>query len=447
MIENYWDSMFKRLFRKLKDCKGVKYIKLQSNSIFYLYQYVFVNYTLLRQCKSLETLKFSNYAGVTGKGTIAFKFKIENESFAFLTAHLSAHDYGNTDRINHYKRVIKEDTFYDYSRILNCSFAFYAGDLNFRLINLDIVELINDLNSKGRDEKYLESLYSNDQLKIAQREGTAFGHFSEGKIRFRPTFKFHPDTEDYNPKRTPSWCDRILYRVKEKKKIDLLFYDSVDHYIQSDHRPVVAVFDLTTEIKTITNLASNVHILSAGKTDVDNKLDVWVNKKMKPEIMGFNLLLSRQDRADSEESARDRPAGWDWIGLFKEDFDDLDDYLAYLYVEDVHCNEELPEEIAMKMCNIEKAEEAFEIEAAKEAKEGESIGSLEDQPSSSSSRSEMSSGLKDDPKFKELAKKIEWSKLEFSEQTFTEPGRFVLIYFNADKSVEYISEPFEVTAS
>ena len=388
----------------------------------------------------MDKMKFSNYAGLTGKGTIAFKFKMDNESFAFLSAHLSAHDHGNAERISHYKRVIAEDTFFDYSRILTCSFSFYAGDLNFRLIDLDKIQLINDLNEKGKCEKFLESLFAYDQLKSAQRDAQAFEHFEEGKITFRPTFKYHPDSTEYNPKRAPSWCDRILYRTKDNKKCRLLYYNSFEEYIQSDHRPVVAVFDLETTINPISNLESNVHIISSGKTDVDNKLDVWVNKKIKPQTFSLNLLTSGQDYAESCVSAPDRKVDLDWIGLFKEDFDDLDDYLAYLYVEDVPCNQGPPEEIVMKMCNIEKGDEAFELEQGKESKEDESF---EIEPASSSRSDETNK----DPYSKELRKKLDWSKLEFSEQTVTQPGRYVLIYFNSDRSVEYISEPFEVTAS
>lgn len=416
---------------------------------------------------------------------------MDNESFTFLSAHLNAHDYGNEDRINHYKKVMKEDVFYDFQRILTCSYSFYAGDLNFRLVDLDKIELINDLNEKGKNEKFLENLLSHDQLTIAQRNKEAFEHYQEGKITFRPTFKYHQDSREYNPKRTPSYCDRILYRSKKDKNLTLIHYDSVEDYLQSDHHPVIAVFDLDTQIKSVSKNISSVKLLSPNKAEVDSRFDVWLNKKAKPGNYQFAMLASKADVSPTEESVvESSKKGWDWIGLFKEDFDDLDDYLAYLYVEDVPCTEAPPEEILMKMCNIEKGEEALEVEECVEIKEEddgfEKVGmminpiraqNLESLPlepiastssastiqstveatstgptiasniASSSFTSLLSKPTTSKSSEDDLKKKLEWTKVEFSEQTFTEPGRYVLIYFNGDRSVEYISDPFEVTAN
>lgn len=207
-----------------------------------------------------------------------------------------------------------------------------------------------------------------------------------------------------------------------------MHYAAADEYLQSDHRAVFAVFDLETSIRT-DRPASNVRLLSTNRTQVDSKLDVWLNKPVKPELFTNQMRFIqasnvKQDFAESvtdssEDSAPSRK-GWPWIGLFREDFDDLDDYLAYLYVEEMPCNERPPEEILRK-----------KIDEAKEAKEGEPLDEA------SSSRTD---------KFAELQKKLEWSKLEFAEQTFTQPGRYVLIYFNGDRSVESISEPIEIVA-
>jgi len=37
--------------------------------------------------------------------------------------------------------------------------------------------------------------------------------FKEGQIElFAPTFKLKENSDEYNGKRTPAWCDRIIYR-------------------------------------------------------------------------------------------------------------------------------------------------------------------------------------------------------------------------------------------
>lgn len=447
LIENQWESKLKEFFRALRQAtdRRLFYIKLKTNSIFFTYQYVFVRQEHLRVYADLETLYFSNYGGVSGKGTIGFKFQMDKTSFVMLSAHLDAHDYGNEERIAHYRRVLANDTFYDFTRTLTASYAFYAGDLNFRLADLDTIQLINDLNAKGKNVEFLEQLLAgHDQLRAAQRDRRAFEHFAEESITFRPTFKFHPDSREYNPKRAPSWCDRVLYRAKEAKSIQCLYYSSVGAYLQSDHRPVIAVFDLETAIRT-DRPAPNVRVLATNRATLDGKLDVWLNKKTaEPEPESFNIsqmrmIRTKRDYTDSsssgsrseEEAASAGRKGWDWIGLFREDFDDLDDYLAYLYVEEVPSWEGPPEEILRKQSLVEEAQEA---------KEGEQL----DEAAASSSRSEGVRPKRD--RFEDLRKKLDWSKLEFAEQTFTQPGRYVLIYFNGDRSVEYISEPIEIVA-
>lgn len=64
----------------------------------------------------------------------------------------------------------------------------------------------------------LESLLKHDQLLKQRREGKAFTGYREGKITFLPTYKYDVCTVgvwDSEKARVPSWCDRILWRLKE----------------------------------------------------------------------------------------------------------------------------------------------------------------------------------------------------------------------------------------
>ena len=124
-----------------------------------------------------------------------------------------------------------------------------------------------------------------DQLTRERLCGRAFTGFSEGAIRFLPTFKYDRLSAEYDSSskyRTPSWTDRILYqhsrpytltptstkRVKGKKtsmsnttgklngnkkasevvtvapQISIEQYTSLDEYMDSDHRPVYGRFVL-----------------------------------------------------------------------------------------------------------------------------------------------------------------------------------------------------------
>ena len=57
----------------------------------------------------------------------------------------------------------------------------------------------------------------------AQKEGRAFATYKEMPIEFEPSYKYlNGSTCDYKevaPLRTPSWCDRVLWHVKEGKSV------------------------------------------------------------------------------------------------------------------------------------------------------------------------------------------------------------------------------------
>ncbi|KAI3799470.1 hypothetical protein L1987_34768 [Smallanthus sonchifolius] len=97
----------------------------------------------------------------------------------------------------------------------------WLGDLNYRLSSTfdDLHEIIqrNDW----------QALLEKDQLKIEQKAGRIFEGWEEGKIWFAPTYKYITNSDRYvaqtcTPKekrRTPAWCDRILWKGEGLKQI------------------------------------------------------------------------------------------------------------------------------------------------------------------------------------------------------------------------------------
>lgn len=119
-----------------------------------------------------------------------------------------------------------------------------------------------------------------DELSLSRKAGVALFGFQEGPLAFPPTFKFFPGrlVEDYadvtdlrygyqvtkgaralslpsmsdggggspGRSRPPSWTDRILYHSLPGLESRLLLeaYDTCDAITGSDHRPVVAAFQL-----------------------------------------------------------------------------------------------------------------------------------------------------------------------------------------------------------
>lgn len=97
-----------------------------------------------------------------------------------------------------------------------------------------------------------EALLEKDQLRIEQRAGRAFKGWNEGKIYFAPTYKYSTNSDRYagenlkssEKRRTPAWCDRILWYGEGLKQISYVRGDSRF----SDHRSVYAIFMAEVEM-------------------------------------------------------------------------------------------------------------------------------------------------------------------------------------------------------
>lgn len=61
----------------------------------------------------------------------------------------------------------------------------------------------------------MESLLTKDEFILHRNEG-ALSDYTEAKINFLPSYKFVKKENKYDFKRTPSWCDRILFFRKNK---------------------------------------------------------------------------------------------------------------------------------------------------------------------------------------------------------------------------------------
>ena len=81
-------------------------------------------------------------------------------------------------------------------KILNFSYVFWIGDLNFGLNGDLLTENIERFLRKNE----LDELLKYDQLSSVMKYGQAFSEFYEGKITFPPTFKYHIGTQDFNKK-------------------------------------------------------------------------------------------------------------------------------------------------------------------------------------------------------------------------------------------------------
>lgn len=91
-----------------------------------------------------------------------------------------------------------------------------------------------------------------DQLYHEMRNKRVFNNYNEGIIRFRPTYKYDPGTDNWDSSeknRAPAWCDRVLWKGE---RIEQLTYESVMRLQLSDHKPVYAIFSCGVSIRRTT---------------------------------------------------------------------------------------------------------------------------------------------------------------------------------------------------
>ncbi|CAH9095032.1 unnamed protein product [Cuscuta epithymum] len=87
---------------------------------------------------------------------------------------------------------------------------------------------------------------------MERKAGRVFRGWKEGKILFAPTYKYTLNSDLYagetvtskKKRRTPAWCDRILWHGNGMEQISYIRGESRF----SDHRPVCAIFSVDVEM-------------------------------------------------------------------------------------------------------------------------------------------------------------------------------------------------------
>ncbi|CAI7782892.1 unnamed protein product, partial [Closterium sp. NIES-53] len=141
------------------------------------------------------------------------------------------------------------------------------------------------------DQGNFADLLQHDELQREIREGRSFYKFCEAPIAFAPTFKvLRDELQQYNPKRLPAWCDRVLWRSLPGCNLTCTRYTSAPTILTGDHKPVLAEFDITTYALPVTMDPSEDAVqllqLSKGHSDKDDMR--WHLHIL--ELRGHNLL-------------------------------------------------------------------------------------------------------------------------------------------------------------
>ncbi|CDP06654.1 unnamed protein product [Coffea canephora] len=243
---------------------GIKYCLAASKQMVGIFLCVWVRSDLRKHISSLKVSCVGR--GIMGylgnKGSISMSMILHRTSFCFVCTHLASGEREG-DEIKRNSDVIEilRKTRFSHpcgipipgkpvppDGILNHEKIIWLGDLNYRLApnpnGGDAIELL-----KKND---WQALLEKDQLRIEQRAGRVFIGWEEGKIYFAPTYKYLKDSDTYvlqtatskEKRRTPAWCDRILWKGEGLKQ---LWYARGESKF-SDHRPVNSLFSVQVNV-------------------------------------------------------------------------------------------------------------------------------------------------------------------------------------------------------
>ncbi|XP_026417721.1 type I inositol polyphosphate 5-phosphatase 8-like [Papaver somniferum] len=192
------------------------------------------------------------------KGSVSISMTLNQTTFCFVCTHLASGEKEGDEVRRNFDviEILKKTKFSQSQRvsgqpftpspvsILEHDHTVWLGDLNYRLAfpSGDTDELL--------ENKDWETLLKKDQLMIEQSAGRVFEGWEEGSISFAPTYKYLDNSDQYvaqnqTPKskekrRTPAWCDRILWKGKGMKQ---MWYVRGENKF-SDHRPVYSLFSV-----------------------------------------------------------------------------------------------------------------------------------------------------------------------------------------------------------
>ncbi|KAM6588524.1 hypothetical protein CsatA_011129 [Cannabis sativa] len=249
-----------------------RYVKLVSKQMVGIYISVWVRKRLRRHINNLKVFPVgTGLMGYMGnKGSVSVSMSLFHSRLCFVCSHLTsgqkegAEQKRNSDVNEIIRRTRFTSSVFDGEQPLTIPShdqIFWFGDLNYRLNMLD--HEVRKLVSLKRWDELLKT----DQLTKELRRGHVFEGWKEGAIEFPPTYKYEINTDRYvgeNPKegekkRSPAWCDRILYLGKGIKQLS---YNRSELRV-SDHRPVSSVFSVEVEVLNQRKLKKAIKFTSA----------------------------------------------------------------------------------------------------------------------------------------------------------------------------------------
>ena len=238
---------------------GSKFFLLDSVQRTQMRVLVYVRNSFKGKVSEVETgAENTGFAGVApNKGGQAVKFVVENTSFVFVNSHLAAHETAKkcNKRNENVEEIFNGVRFGD-QRFDFCQFdhVFWFGDLNYRCEPPPSVvgDARRAMVMKMVEADDFAGLWKIDELQREVTAGRVYANFKTPPCEFKPTFKVARKVEtEYNPKRIPSYCDRILFHSHKHLAANLSChaYTGCHAFSTSDHKPIIGLFSVLPTAK------------------------------------------------------------------------------------------------------------------------------------------------------------------------------------------------------
>ncbi|KAI1005408.1 putative inositol polyphosphate 5-phosphatase [Podosphaera aphanis] len=285
------------------------YHLLHTASLVGLFTCIFVRSQLRERVRNLSAAEVKRgLGGLHGnKGALVIRFIVDDTSICLINCHLAAGQSGTKDRNSDITAIletpilpaeadhnVRQSSYVgggDGTMILDHEICILNGDLNYRIDTMSRDTVVNAVKANN-----IGKLLERDQLLASKRKNPLFKlrAFHELPITFSPTYKYDVGTDTYDTsekKRSPAWCDRILFRGADR--IEQLDYRRHEVRV-SDHRPVSGSFKIVVK-----NISPNERVIQLE--DVQRQ---YLRRKAKftnqaiqeylTKIIGYDSISSQQ---------------------------------------------------------------------------------------------------------------------------------------------------------
>ncbi|KAL7744753.1 hypothetical protein ACLKA6_007055 [Drosophila palustris] len=316
----YATQWIRKMLDNLHHGTGIEYEELQSVRLSAMMLTIIVRKKVrqhILRCR-INSVARGILNTLGNKGGVAVSLQLNEANICFINSHLAANMENVGDRNEDYKAIEEGMRFEEDGRpfrtINDHDHIFWLGDLNYR-VNKPKTNLLEQ--SSDQDQIF-DLRLERDQLRLEMEQGHCFKGYSEGEIKFEPTYKYDVGTDIYDTsekQRAPAYCDRVLWKGKQ---IELITYNSVMAIRQSDHKPVYAIFKMKIKTRDEAKYKRvQEEVLKAvDKRENDNQPQIVAEKTVidfglmrfnEPSIRDFNVYNNCPQQVDFKFKVKDSP--------------------------------------------------------------------------------------------------------------------------------------------